>query len=294
MSHPHGAHARETQALRVAFFATLAILLVEAFGGWYAGSLALLADAAHMATDAAAAGLALWAAAVASRAPDDVMTYGYGRAKVLAALANAVALILVVTILVWVAVLRLADPTPVRLSAMIAVPAAALIANLLLSLYLARRGGGSLNVRVVIAHVAGDAAISFGVIVAGILIAVTGRAIIDPIVSLAASAIVAYSAWGLVRESLGVLMEAAPREVRLPEVRAALLALDDVGGVHDLHCWTLADGHIAASLHVAVPEQTLAYAPDLVVRVKQILNAKFAIAHATVEVECDDCASVCH
>lgn len=291
--HDH-ASRREAASLRVAFFATLAILGVEVGGGLLSHSLALLADAAHMATDSAAAALAWYAARLAVRAADKRRTFGYGRASVLAALLNAGALFAVVVFIGVAAIRRIAVPVPIGSHTMLATAAFALVANVVVSWYLARNNTSSLNVRGVIVHLIGDAAISGAVILAAIVIAVWGWNIVDPIISILASGVVAFSAWSLVREAIDVLMESAPRHLDITLLRERVRTCDAcILDVHDVHVWSVSDRRTAASLHVRIAESNLLDAPKVIVRIKQLLHDDFSVTHATIEIECADCASDC-
>lgn len=294
-SHPHNHASAESdiKKLRLALFVTGAILAVEAAGGFFAHSLALLTDAAHMFTDVGAAALGLWAAVLAQRSPTQEKTFGYGRATVLAALTNAAALFVIVVFIVIEAISRLRDPHAVDSGLMIGVALFALIVNLLLSLFLARGDAQSINVKGVNAHVLGDAAISAGVVVAAAIIYFTGFLATDPITSILASAAVAFSAWGLVRETLNILMEATPEGLSISEVEQALRDVDPIQNVHDLHVWSLSDRRIAASLHIQIGDRQLSEGPSIVATVKRLLHDKFNVDHATVEVECDDCEAAC-
>jgi cobalt-zinc-cadmium efflux system protein len=294
MAEVRGGMKAEASALRTAFVLALAVLAVEAAGGFMARSLALLSDAAHMATDVGAAGLAWWAAAIALRGRDERRTYGYGRAGVLAAFSNAAILLAVVVMLVIEAVRRLYAPQPVNSAIMIAVAGVGLLANVWISLYLRGLHRDSLNVRGVIAHVAGDAVVSGGVLLAAGAILIWGRTIIDPLASLAACAVVAFSAWTLVRQSVNVLMEGAPPGLGPSAIGAAIRSsLPDVLDVHDAHVWSVADSSVNASLHVRVAEASLDRGPQIVEGVKRVLRDRFEITHATIEVECVDCEAAC-
>ncbi|MHB8392256.1 MAG: cation diffusion facilitator family transporter [Acidobacteriaceae bacterium] len=286
--------AAQSSSLRIAFSVTIAILAAEIIGGVAAHSLALLADAAHMATDAVATGLAWWAARVALRPADHRNTFGYGRATVLAALFNAAALFAAILLIGIEAVHRLQSPSGVTPSIMIAVAAFALVANLVLSVYLVRTGGDSLNIRGVVLHLIGDGIISAAVILAAIGIAYTGILQLDPIVSLGATIVVAFSAWSLVREAIAVLMESVPASIDLAKVRARVTKMHPmIYDIHDLHVWSLTDGHIAASFHLHVGMEMLSHAQELVREIKSDLAKTFAIVHATIEVECNDCQDAC-
>lgn len=286
-------HTAENGRLKVAVAVTLGILAVEVAGGLYAHSLALLTDAVHVLTDVAAATLALWAGIIAQRRPDDKRTFGYGRATVLAALLNAVVLIVLTVYIIYEAVRRLAEPQAVEPWIMIPAAAFAIVANVLLAFYLSHGGDRSMNVRAVIAHVAGDAFISGAVVIGAFVILLTHLNVVDPILSLLAAAVVVFSVWRIVKDAVNVLLEGAPAGVDPQAVKAELERAVDVLGVHDLHVWSVSDGGCAASLHLQVDRASLARSPDVVKEVKEILHDRFGVTHATVEVECDDCDGSC-
>lgn len=292
-SHSHGSGESDIRKLRLALFVTGAILLAEAVGGFFAHSLALLTDAAHMLTDVGAAGLGLWAAVLAQRSPNPEKTFGYGRATVLAALTNAAALFAIIVFIVVEAFGRLRHPHDVNSGLMIGVALFALIVNLLLSSVLARGDAQSINVKGVNAHVLGDAAISAGVVVAAAIIYFTGFLAVDPIASIIASAAVAFSAWRLIRETLNILMEGVPEGLSIPDVERTIREIEPIESVHDVHVWSLSDRRVAASLHVQIRDRRLSESPAIVANVKRVLHDKFNVDHATVEVECEDCEAAC-
>ncbi|MDQ2680773.1 MAG: cation diffusion facilitator family transporter [Candidatus Eremiobacteraeota bacterium] len=279
--------------MQLAFGVTLCILMLEAAGGFVSHSLALLTDAAHMLTDVGAAALGLWTANIALRQIDKRHTFGYGRATILAALANAVALFAIVLFLIYEAVIRLYHPEPVRSGIMMVVAAVALIANLALTWLLTRGETGSLNVKAVVAHVMGDAAISGAVIVAAGIIFFTNALVVDPLVSLLAAIVVSSAAWSVVRDSLRILMEGTPQGLDIAHLKTYLMENAQIDEVHDLHVWCVSDQKTAASLHVRVPQTQLVQAPQTVARVKRLLREKFGVEHCTVEVECDNCEGSC-
>ena len=278
--------------LRIALAVTFFILAIEALGGLLAHSLALLTDAAHMLTDVAAAALALWAAGMAQRGPDKRRTFGYGRATILAALANATALLLIVGVIVYEAILRFSHPQAVDSTIMIAIGAASILLNLALGWYLSR-GESTLNVRAVVAHVAGDAIISGAVVVAAVAIFFTGILAIDPAVSIVAAVLVVRSAWDVLKESLNVLLEGVPQGIDVDAMRGSLRSRLPIEDVHDVHVWCVTDGGVAASLHLRVAQAQLEAAPDIVARAKELLHHEFDVTHATVEIECTDCEAAC-
>ncbi len=292
-SHAHGSSQSDIGKLRLALIVTGGILLIEGAGGFFAHSLALLTDAAHMLTDVGAAGLGLWAAILAQRSPDPEKTFGYGRATVLAALTNAAALFAIVVFIVIEAFGRLHNPQAVNSGLMIGVALFALIANLLLSSILARGDSESINVKGVNAHVLGDAAISAGVVIAAIIIYFTRFPAVDAIASILASAAVAFSAWSLIRETLNILMEGVPEGLNVAEVATSIRDLEPIQDVHDLHVWSLSDRRVAASLHVQIRDRRLDESPSIVNNVKRVLHDKFHIDHATVEIECENCEAAC-
>lgn len=291
VSHRHRRGDTEAGKLGLAFTVSLAILAIELVGVRLTGSLALLADAAHMGTDAASAGVALFAARLAQRPRTEKRTFGYGRSTVIAALVNASTLIAIAIYLVVEAVRRFGEPRSVGTSGMIAVAAVALLGNGAIGWYLSRGGSGSLNVRAVVVHLAGDAAASAAVIVGALLIAWTGVNAIDPALTILISLLVAWSAYGLFRESTDVLMETAPRGLEADVIREALIGHEGVIDVHDVHVWSLDGERTAASLHVRVPQERVGQGPALVGLLKPLLREQFGVEHATIELECEDCAA---
>lgn len=284
---PH-VHQHADSALRTAFFLTIGILVIEVIAGAAANSLALLADAGHILTDVVALGLAWFATRLARRPADESNTYGYRRSGILAALANAGILIAVVLVIAAEAILRLRHPESVRGG--IVVPAAALA--FLVNGYIAvalHGDDGNLNVRAALLHVIGDMAASVGVIVAGVLILLWHVDAADPIISLVIAVLIAVGAWRIVRESVVILMEGTPPDVDLDAVRRVMLDVPGVEDVHDLHVWALADGFRLLTAHVAIPDQSLADTATLLSDVKYVLRRRFAIEHATIEPECEDC-----
>ncbi len=279
--------------LKLALVVAIAIFALEVAGGVLSHSLALLTDAVHVLTDVGSAALALWAVGIAQRRADARRTFGYGRATVLAALANAVVLLVLTVFIVAEAVRRFWHPVPVEAGVMMATAALAIVANGGLAWFLHRDAQRSLNVRAVSAHVVGDAVISIGVVVGAAAIALTHDAAIDPAVSLLAAFVVVGSAWSIVREAINVLLEGAPRDVDLAAMRRTLEGSLDVREVHDLHVWSVNDGERAASLHVRVEAAQLARSPGVVAEVKHLLRRRYDVTHCTVEVECDDCAASC-
>ncbi len=285
----HSEHAPaervDRRPLAIALVITALFLVVEVVGGLLTNSLALLADAGHMLTDVAALVLALFATWLAQRPATPERSFGYLRAEVLAALVNAVALIVVSLFVFWEAYRRIGEPPHVDNGPMLVVAVAGLLANAA-SAWVLSRGGGhqhNLNTRGAFLHVIGDMLGSAGAIVAALVMLATGWYLADPLLSAGIGLLVLWSAWRLMRESVDVLLEATPAGIDPVAIRAALGGIDGVEGVHDLHVWTVTSGLVALSAHVEVAagsdwERLLPEAADL-------LAAQFGIGHITLQPE---------
>ncbi len=260
--------------------------MAELIGGLAGGSLALLADAGHMLGDVGSLSLALGALWLAARPPTTRMSFGFRRAEILAALLNGVAL---VAIAIWIfveAARRFSDPPEILAGATLAVALAGLAVNVLGVVILRRSGGRSLNLRAATLHVVADLLGSVGVIVAAVVILTTGWLYADPLMSVLIGVLVLASSWRVLRESLGVLLEAAPEGIDADEVGRRMAAVEGVSEVHDLHIWTITSGFPALSAHVLVPEGEDCHARrrDL----SEMLRRDFGIGHTTLQVEHGD------
>ncbi len=278
--HPHAHAAAPLRALAIAFAITAAFAVVEAVGGFSAGSLALLSDAGHMITDAAALGVAMVAQKVAQRPPSPRASYGYARAEVLAAFVNALVMMLIVAAIFFEAVQRLAHPAPVAGGLVLVIAGIGLVVNLAAAWVLSRQQA-SLNARAALLHVMGDLLGSVAAISAGAVIALTGWLPIDPILSIAISLLILRSTWRLLRQSSAVLMEGVPPHLDYAQIGGALSRLPGVTNVHDLHVWQMGSDDVALSAHVAIGEgvewpRTLALA-------QRLLRERFAIDHVTLQ-----------
>lgn len=261
----------------------MAFLGVEVAAGLLADSLALLADAGHMLSDAGSLGLALFAVWMAQKPATPARSFGFARAEILAALANGLAL---VAIAVWIfveAARRLGDPAEPLGGWMVAVGALGLAVNVAAAAVLVRAGTESLNVRAALRHVLADLAGSVGVIVAGAAILVTGWVYADPVVSVAIGLLVLASSWTILRDSVGILLETAPRGIDVAEVGRAMAAQPGVREVHDLHVWTITSGFPALSAHVLVDQGADCH--RLRVELERLLSERFRLDHTTLQVE---------
>ena len=280
-THHHVGHDSSSGALIIALLLTLSFSGVEALAGWWAGSLALLSDAAHMLTDSSALGLAAGAAWLARRPPSAQHSYGLVRAEVLAALFNSLLMVLIGYI-VHEAIDRFGSPREIQGNTVIVVAVIGLAINLIVAWVLSR-GEHTLNSRAALLHVLGDALGSVAAITAGIVIVTTGWTPIDPLLSLLVATLILVSALRLLREVVHVLMEGVPGNVRLNQVGQDLAALEGVIRVHDLHVWTLSSGTIALSAHLEI--RNLSDWSDILATARQTMDVQHGIRHVTLQPE---------
>jgi cobalt-zinc-cadmium efflux system protein len=261
-------------------------MFAEVAGGLWANSLALLADAGHMLSDAGAVALALFAIWIAARPPTPKRTFGYYRVEILAALAHGAVLAAISIFVVVAAIDRLRDPAPVHGAGMMLIAAGGLTMNLIGLAVL--RGGRehNLNIRGVWLHVLSDALGSVGVLASGTLILLFGWNWADPAASLVIAGLVLWSAWTLLKEVVAVLMEGAPGHIDVDEVRDAIVGQPGVVEVHDLHIWTITSGMESLSGHVVVEEDVPSQ--RLLRDLKELLRRRFGIDHVTIQVETPD------
>jgi cobalt-zinc-cadmium efflux system protein len=307
--HDHGhAHAPPTGTataayrgrLRTALSITLAVMVVEIVGGVLADSLALVADAAHMATDALGLGMALLAVHVAGRPASGHRTFGYARAEILAALANCLLLLGVGGYVLYEAVQRFVTPADTEGGLTVLFGVIGLVANLVSLTVLLRGRSESLNVRGALLEVAADALGSLAVIVSALVVLATGWRAADPVASLAIGLMIVPRTWKLLRETLDVLLESAPKGVDMGRVRAHILGLDGVADVHDLHAWTITSGLPVLSAHVVVgsDELTAIGHEKLLHDLRECLGDHFDVEHCTFQLEpgghAEHEAGLCH
>lgn len=280
--HHHVGHSSESGKFVAAVAITFGFAIVEAWVGWWSGSLALLSDAGHMVTDASALGFAAFAAWLARRPPSTRHSYGLVRAEVLAALFNSVLMLALIGYIVAEALDRFHQPQPVKGGAVMLVASLGLILNLLVGWVLSH-GEHSLNSRAALLHVMGDALGSVAAITAGAVIYFTGWMPIDPILSIVVSLLILVSALALLREAVHVLMEGVPLHIDLTAVGYNLARLPGVKRVHDLHVWTLSSGTIALSAHVEI--ERLGDWPHLLDAAQNEMAQQHGIRHITLQPE---------
>lgn len=289
--HAHGSRltltGEHSRSLVIVMLITLTVAVAEAAGAWISGALVLLADAAHMAADAAGVGLSLLAVIFATRPATLQRTFGYARAEILAAMVNAVVLFGMSVFIVVEAIRRLISPPAVESPLLVVFGVIALAANAISLLILRRGQSESLNIRGAFLEVASDALGAAAVIVTGIVIAATGFTRADPIASLLVGALILPRTWRLLADAINVLLEASPRGIDLTEVRAHLTGLTGVRGVHDLHAWTITSGLPVLSVHVVVEPEVLADGRSAVMldALQDCLRGHFDVGHSTFQLE---------
>ena len=271
------------RGLKIALVVTIVFMAIEITGGLISKSLALLADAGHMLSDAGSLALSLFAFWLSSRPHSIRRTFGWYRFEIFAALVNGLSLWLVAGLILWEAIRRFQAPPAVKTGPMLIVAAAGLAANLVSGLVLYKTRDKGLNVRAAMLHILGDAIGSCGVLAAGFIIRGTGWLIVDPIISLFLCGLIIWSSWGLVREAFHILMEGTPDHLNLAEIDAAFRSIPGVLDSHDLHIWTVTSGFIALSVHFVV--KTAEEAPVVLEKAQAILSEKYGIAHSTIQIE---------
>lgn len=281
--HSHGPVDTGDWRYGVGLVVNLAFVVCEAIAGVLSGSTALLADAGHNLSDVLGLAMAGGAAVLARRAAGPSRTYGFGKATVLAALANAILLIFACGAITFEAVRRIADPAPVESGLIIAVAGVGFVINLGTALMF-MKDHNDLNARGAYLHMMADAGVSLGVVVSGGLILLTGWSVVDPVVSLVIVVVIVLGTWGLFRESLNLALDAAPTSISVAAVRAALADLPGVTAVHDLHIWGLSTTKTALTAHLVHergdPKALLAEAQSL-------SKNRFGISHTTFQLETD-------
>ncbi|NBC70987.1 cation diffusion facilitator family transporter [Paenibacillus sacheonensis] len=273
--------------MKLAFFLSFAILAVEVVGGIISNSLALLSDAGHVLTDIAAIGLSWYAMKQSLKAPSEGYTFGYHRSGILAAFINALSLIVIAIIILWEAVRRLQAPEEVGSTWLFISAGVGLILNLYLGFGLGLNKEDNMNVRSAVLHMVGDAAASAGVIIGGLIIHFTGWYVVDPILSVGIAVLIAFGAFGIVKQTIHILMEATPKDVELRKVAEAICSIPGIHAVHDLHVWSITSGRNALSCHVTLDaDMTIGQSQTLLREIEHRL-LHLNIGHCTVQMEDD-------
>src|SRR4051794_7997748 len=295
MVHQHSHHTHEPESYTRAFAVGVALnagfLVVEATFGLLSGSLALVADAGHNLSDVLALLLAWGAAELCRREPTQQRTYGWRRSSILAALTNAVILLVVIGGVAWEAVRRFGDPTPVDGGPMMAVAAIGVVVNGAAALLFFRGRKPGLNIRGAFLHLTTDAIVSLGVVLTGFLILTTHLWWLDPLVSLVISAVILWGTWGLLKDALNLALDAVPGGIDMAEVRACLMEFPSVVEVHDLHVWAMSTTQTALTAHLVVRGMT--DQNRLLTEAAEELHEHFGIEHPTLQLEDGDPTHFC-
>lgn len=287
MSNGHNhTHGLARNSLRLAFFLTLIILIAELAGGLLANSLALLSDAGHVVTDIFALGLAWFATVQADRLPNARKTFGYHRVGILAAMVNAVTLIVIAFAILLEAVQRFQHPEPVQPLIMFVAAGIGIVINLIIGFGL-KKEANNLNVRAAMLHVFGDVGVSAGVIVAGIIILLTGWTIVDPLLSVGIAVLIAVGAWRILRETTDILLEAVPKGVSIPGLVKDMKSVEGIEDVHDLHVWSITSNMYALSCHALIADVPPSNSSVILHSLNTMLSDKYHIGHVTIQFECD-------
>ncbi|WP_110928931.1 cation diffusion facilitator family transporter [Bacillus massiliglaciei] len=284
-SHDHGHHhSANKKALFSAFLIISIFMVVEVIGGFLTNSLALLSDAGHMLSDAAALGLSFAAIKMGEKKASVTKTYGYKRFEILAALLNGLALLLIAVFIIIEAVKRFYSPPEVQSLGMLTISAVGLAINIIAAWILMKGDKEeNLNIRSAFLHVIGDMLGSVGAIIAALLIYFLGWSAADPVASIIVSCLIAVSGWRVVKDSVHILMEGTPVQINLEELKEGILQLEKVNDIHDLHVWTITSGFLSASCHIVITEDR--DQDEVLSEVQMFLHDQFGIEHCTIQIE---------
>ena len=294
-SHPHThSHLREaakqtTSRLSLSLFLTLAFVVIEAGAGYFANSLALLTDAAHNLTDIIALGLSWFAIRLTAQPANAQKTYGYHRAGILVALINSTTLVLISIGIFYEAYHRFVSPPEVQSGILIGVGLVAVVINLVTALLVHRGSESDLNLRSAFVHLMGDVISTIGAVIAGVIIYFTDANWLDPLVSVLIGFLILYNAWGILRETIDILLESTPRDVDIKQMVSEITELDGVLGVHDLHVWSLTQNLRTMSAHILTADVPVSVGAEIQGRINELVYHRYNIAHATLQLECVGC-----
>ncbi|WP_232364748.1 cation diffusion facilitator family transporter [Desulfosalsimonas propionicica] len=262
---------------------------IEAGYGIAAGSLALIADAGHNLSDVLSLLLAWGAALLAAKPASEKRTYGFRKLTIMASLANAIVLLVALGAITWEAIGRFFDPKPVEAMIVIVVAAIGVVINAVTALLFVSGRKHDLNIKGAFLHMAADAGVSLGVVVAGIMIMFTGWLLIDPLISLLIVAVILVGTWSLLRDSMNLAIDSVPRGIDIAGIKRYLTSLENVIKIHDLHVWAMSTTEVALSVHVIVKDGALEN--DFLPKLQQQLHDRFGIEHSTIQIEKQDDAS---
>jgi cobalt-zinc-cadmium efflux system protein len=292
-SHTHshfGEIAKQTSSrLTLSLILTLGFVFIEAAAGILGNSLALLTDAAHNFTDAIALGLSWYAINLTSQPANARKTYGYHRAGILVALLNSTTLVLISLGIFYEAYRRFTNPPEVQSEILITVGLIAVFINLTTALLVRKGSETDLNLRSAFVHLMGDVVSTVGAVIAGILIYFTGANWLDPLVSVLIGFLILYNAWGILRDTVEILLESTPRDVDTARLVEDVKQINGVLGVHDLHIWSITQNLRTMSAHILTEDVPISAGADIQRQINDIVYHRYKIAHATLQLECVDC-----
>jgi len=292
-THPHvhlGDSAVQTRRrLTLSLALTATFVVFEAAAGVYSNSLALLTDAAHNLTDVIALALSLYAVWLALRPSNSAKTYGYHRAGILVALVNSTTLVVISLGIFYEAYQRFHSPPEVKSGVLIVVGFVAFVVNLVTALLVMKGSDRDLNLRSTFVHLAGDVLSSLGAVAAGVIIFFTGWNWLDPLVSVFIGLLILWNAWGILRESVDILLESTPPDVDMDAMLRDMSEVKGVLGVHDLHVWSITHSMRTMSAHILTDDIAISVGADIQGQLNAILLHRYNIAHATLQLECADC-----
>ena len=287
MSHDHNHQiGNYNRAFAIGVILNVIFVAIEAGYGFAAGSLALIADAGHNLTDVLSLLLAWGAALLATKPATEKRTYGFRKVTIMASLASAILLLVALGGITWEAIGRFFDPKPVEGMTVIAVAAIGVVINTITALLFVSGQKHDLNIRGAFLHMAADAGVSFGVVVAGIIIMVTGWLLIDPLISLLIVAVILVGTWSLLRDSMNLAIDSVPKGIDIAGIKRYLTSLENVSQIHDLHVWPMSTTEVALSVHLIIVDDSLNN--DFLPKLQQQLHDRFSIEHSTIQVERQD------
>jgi len=291
IDHIHHRALPVASKLKFGIVLTSFILVIEVVGGLLSNSLALLADAGHVFADVIALSLSWYGVKQAERPSSSRMTFGYHRVGVIIAIFNAISIFAIAAVVFYAAYRRLQQPPEVNSLLMLSVAIVGLSVNLFVAFWLRREQEANLNVRSAYWHVLGDALASVGVIMGGVIMLLTGWFWVDPIISVFIGLIITLAAWRILKEGLGVLLEATPKQVNITEMVNALNRMHEVKDVHDIHVWSISPELHAMSCHVLIDDLPTSQAADIRQKIEAVLRQQFHIEHTELQMECQQCSS---
>lgn len=294
--HDHDHYHEAKKSILYGIILNSVFTIIELVGGILSNSLALIGDTIHDFSDSVALGISYYANQKAQSSPTKTMTFGYRRTTILAALINSIVLIALTLLIFYRAYLRILNPEPVDGKMVFVIAIFGIIANGMIALKMFRGKDKDLNIKSVFWHITEDFLGWIGVLIAGIIIYLTGIYIIDPIISILIGLIVIYSAWDIVKSSVNIILEGVPDGLNIGEIEEEITNIENVDGVHDVHVWSLGTNYNALSAHVVIKNMTVDQSHKILNEINSILKEKFNIKHTTIEFECSHCDSdrVCY